>query len=77
MAGGTERNLDHLEPHLAGGSRTDRLIMCDAQTSGGLLFSCDPAAATEAVTELRDGGHMAEIIGGLQSGTTGQITLRN
>ena len=77
VAGGTERNLDHLEPHLSGGSRTDRLIMCDAQTSGGLLFSCDPAAATDAVTELRDGGHMAEIIGGLQSGTAGQITLRN
>ncbi len=77
VAGGTERNLDHLEPHLSGGSRTDRLIMCDAQTSGGLLFSCDPAAATEAVTELRDSGHMAEIIGGLQSGTAGQITLRN
>ncbi len=77
VAGGTERNLDYLEPHLSGGSSTDRLIMCDAQTSGGLLFSCDPAAALEAVAELQSGGHMAAVIGGLESDNPGQINLRN
>ena len=76
VAGGTERNLAYLEPHLLGGSTTDRLIMSDAQTSGGLLFACDPTAANEAVAKLRYGGHSAAVIGEIKKGNPGQITLR-
>lgn len=77
VAGGTERNLDFLEPFLTGGSLTDRLILCDAQTSGGLLFSCSAAAAKDAVAELKEASHVAAIIGTLEPGDPGHITLRS
>ena len=77
MAGGTERNLDFLEPFLSGGSFTERLILCDAQTSGGLLFSCDASAAVDAVAELTEVGHFAAVICELEPGDPGHIALRN
>ena len=64
MAGGTERNLDFLEPFLSGGSFTERLILCDAQTSGGLLISIPPKFADEIIDKLNQNGHKkASIIG--------------
>ena len=75
VAGGTERNLDFLQPILVGGSTTERLILCDAQTSGGLLFSCDSVAALEAVNELNETGHFAAVVGHLEPENHGHITL--
>ena len=75
VAGGTERNLDFLQPILVGGSTTERLILCDAQTSGGLLFSCDSVAALEAVNELNETGHFAAVVGHLEPENPGHITL--
>ena len=77
VAGGTERNLDFLEPFLSGGSFAERLILCDAQTSGGLLFACDASAAVDAVAELTEVGHFAAVIGELEPGDPGHIALRN
>jgi selenide,water dikinase len=75
VAGGTERNLDFLQPILVGGSTTERLILCDAQTSGGLLFSCDSVAALDAVNELNETGHFAAVIGHLEPDNPGHITI--
>ena len=75
VAGGTERNLDFLQPILVGESTTERLIFCDAQTSGGLLFSCDSVAALDAVNELNETGHFAAVIGHLEPQNPGHITL--
>ena len=75
VAGGTERNLSFLEPNLEGGSHIERIILCDAQTSGGLLFSCDSDAAVDAVAELRESNHEAAIIGKLDTGSIGRIRL--
>lgn len=75
VAGGTARNLEHLTPHLRGGSDDHRVILSDAQTSGGLLFACDPAAAPDAVAELRDGGHDAAVVGALVDGEGGVIEI--
>ena len=75
VAGGTERNLDFLQPSLVGGSTTERLILCDAQTSGGLLFSCDSVAALGAVNELNETGHFAAVIGHLEPENPGHITI--
>lgn len=75
VAGGTERNLEFLEPSLIGGSRIERLLLCDAQTSGGLLFSCDSVAALDAVDELSESGHFAAVIGRLEPDNPGQITF--
>jgi len=77
VAGGTERNLDFLESFLSGGSFTERLILCDAQTSGGLLFSCEASAAVDAVAELTEADHFAAVIGTLEPGDPGHIALRS
>ncbi len=77
VPGGTERNLSFLEPYLENGSQIERTILCDAQTSGGLLFSCDPGAAQDAVAELRESDHDAAVIGNLIDGSAGKISLTN
>ena len=51
------------------------MLLADAQTSGGLLFACDPSAATAAVAQLRDGGHDAAVIGSLTDAATGTIRV--
>ena len=69
VPGGTQRNLDHLAARLDGGDELTRTVLGDAQTSGGLLFSCDPESADRAVRELRDSGHTAALIGELTAGS--------
>ena len=77
VPGGTGRNLDHLAGRLDGGDELTRTVLGDPQTSGGLLFSCDPERARTAVRELRDNGHEAAVIGELAdgSGTVGRIAI--
>jgi len=50
------------------------LLLADAQTSGGLLFGADPAAAVRAVEDLRASGHDAALVGTLTEGS-GTIRL--
>ena len=73
--GGTQRNLDHLDSRLDGGDTLSRTVLGDPQTSGGLLFSCDPRQADITVRQLRDSGHDAAVIGELTEGSTGMITI--
>jgi selenide, water dikinase len=77
VAGGTQRNVEHLESHLVGGDLDARIVLGDAQTSGGLLFGCDAAAAADAVAELVESGHHAAVVGSLQEGTPGQIRIES
>jgi cysteine desulfurase len=58
VPGGTRRNLRFLEGYTDFGavSMRDRLILCDAQTSGGLLAAVPADEATEAVEALRRRG---------------------
>ena len=75
VPGGTGRNLDHLTERLDGGDELTRTVLGDPQTSGGLLFSCDPGGADDAVRQLRDSGHEAAVIGELGDGHAGSITI--
>ncbi len=75
VPGGTRRNLDHLAERLDGGGDLTRTVLADPQTSGGLLFSCDPGRANGAVRELRDSGHDAAVIGELVVGSSGTIAM--
>ncbi len=63
ISGGSRRNLASVEPVLEGGNAATRALLSDPQTSGGLLFSCAPGAATAAVSQLNDSGHQAAVIG--------------
>ena len=73
VPGGTGRNLDHLAERLGGGDELTRTVLGDPQTSGGLLFSCDPGHADDAVRKLRDDGHDASVIGELTDGSNGTV----
>ncbi len=63
ISGGSRRNLESLKPVLEGGDAHTRMLLSDAQTSGGLLFSCDQSAAMHAVSQLTDSGHNSAVIG--------------
>ena len=63
ISGGSQRNLTSVEPILQGGNAQTRQLLSDAQTSGGLLFSCKPGQAVRAVSRLHSTGHNAAVIG--------------
>lgn len=77
VPGGTRRNLAWVAASLDPGetSEIDRLLLADAQTSGGLLFGASHKAAALAVDELRRSGHDAAVIGSVSAGM-GSIALR-
>lgn len=78
VPGGTARNLEWVRPVLDAGEvdEIDQLLLADAQTSGGLLFGCEPAAGEEAVTRLRGEGLPAAMIGRVRQGN-GRLLLRS
>jgi selenide,water dikinase len=68
VPGGTKRNLRWVEGSVAFDGDVDettRLILADAQTSGGLLLAVDERAAAGLVQQLEDEGHAAATIGRL------------
>ena len=77
LPGGSRRNLAWGSEFLdAGGhGEVDRLLVADAQTSGGLVFGVDPAATADVLARLADTGHTAALIGRAAAGTPG-IVLR-
>lgn len=76
VPGGTRRNRDWTADVVDGGERseTDRLLLADAQTSGGLLFGARPGAAADVVDRLRAEGLRAAMIGSVRTGS-GRIAL--
>ena len=79
IPGGSTRNLEFVEPHTrfaADVSATDRLILADAQTSGGLLISV-PAQREAQLCEIleRNGTLVQAGIGELTSGEPGTLQV--
>ncbi len=78
VPGGTRRNLEaatqlHSGP---GVSETDRLLVADAQTSGGLLLAVAPERVASLVAALQHAGTpAAAVIGTLTAGVIDEITL--
>ncbi|MHB8513212.1 MAG: selenide, water dikinase SelD [Actinomycetota bacterium] len=66
ISGGTKRNLEFVNPHVKwnGASETQRFLLADAQTSGGLLISCDKELPYPC-------------IGSMQEGAAGSITVED
>lgn len=79
VAGGTKRNRQFVDASLEWGSaaEADRFLLCDAQTSGGLLL-CVPDSRLDAlVADLETAGTpAAAVVGRLTDGPPGTITLR-
>lgn len=76
VPGGSQRNADQAARYLDGPLEgAMRALLADAQTSGGLLFACDPSAAQAAVEQLQDGGHDAAVIGSVTDAAAGTIRV--
>ena len=77
--GGTHRNVESLAEHVVWGdgiSEIDRLLLCDAQTSGGMLISVPEERVEQLQAALKANGcHYAAVIGEIGTGTPGQISV--
>jgi selenide, water dikinase len=56
VPGGTGRNFDSYGHKLGSMSDEQRALLCDPQTSGGLLIAVEPDSATQLEQLLRDAG---------------------
>jgi selenide,water dikinase len=79
IPGGTKRNRDALAAHVKFVGAVPeplRVLLFDAQTSGGLLIAVDPDRASALVATLeREGTPAAAKIGRLTRGAAGAITV--
>lgn len=76
VPGGSRRNAEQAGRFLDHEVPGDVLaLLADAQTSGGLLFACAPAAADQAVSTLRGSGHHAAVVGRLVGGAPGRVSV--
>ena len=69
MPGGTERNFESYGEKLSEMTDEQRAIICDPQTSGGLLIAVRPEQATEVEAILAAEGLQNDCIGELVSGS--------
>lgn len=75
---GSRRNFDYVAPHTRWGSadETTRLLLCDAQTSGGLLLAVPPASEGVLLEALeREGTPARAVIGEVVAGPPGRIEV--
>lgn len=66
VPGGTRRNREALSEVVSWAEGVDevlRILLCDAQTSGGLLAAVAPGQAGEVVAAWRDAGYAAAEVG--------------
>jgi selenide,water dikinase len=80
VPGGTKRNLEAVAAVASFDAAVDgttRLLLADAQTSGGLLLAVAPAALDLLLDALRRGGTpAAAVIGHLTAGPPGHLDIR-
>ncbi len=80
IPGGSRNNLDYLSQHLSwdeGIPQIQRLILSDAQTSGGLLFAIDPQYENAILQDLKKAGvDAATSLGSFTQEGPGRITIK-
>lgn len=67
IPGGTLRNFDSYGERIAGLSEEQRALLCDPQTSGGLLVAVEPAGEAEFLAVCAELGLQLAPIGELQT----------
>ncbi len=78
IPGGTKDNLAHAATHVHWAAEIpeiERLILCDAQTSGGLLISLPEAEAASLLAEVKKGAAEAACIGKITNAGEGMIRI--
>jgi selenide,water dikinase len=76
VPGGTGRNYTSIEKHLPPLNPTQRAILCDPQTSGGLLVTAQPEAVDHVSKILKDAGLPFSPIGRLNKQVNEQASLK-
>jgi len=80
IPGGTKNNLDYVSDHVIWNdkiSHPEKIILCDAQTSGGLLISIKPDFAKKMLMELHKNGiNDSAIIGSFIRKGEGKILVK-
>ena len=79
ISGGTNANVSYLADVTDIEPDTDpvtAVLLHDAQTSGGLLIAIPPSAVDSLREDLRVRGAHAAVVGTVQSGEPGRITVR-
>jgi selenide,water dikinase len=80
VAGGTKRNLQSAAAFTTvdeGVAEVDRVLVADAQTSGGLLVAVAPHRVAALVEAMRAAGTpAAAVIGRIAAGEAGRVTVR-
>ena len=78
VAGGTRRNMKFVEPVVrwaSGVSDEQKVVLADAQTSGGLLIACPPQRVRQLHRELSSRGEVGVEIGAVSGGRSGTISV--
>lgn len=78
VPGGTKRNqADAADRVVVEGevSKTVRVLLADAQTSGGLLIACPPGRTAELLAALEGEGDAARVVGRVTTGPSGRIVV--
>jgi selenide,water dikinase len=79
VPGGSRRNLEYVAPHVEWAPQldeVDRLILCDAQTSGGLLIAVPPEGEETLLAELeKNGTPVRAVVGEIVEGEAGRIAV--
>lgn len=79
VPGGSKRNLEYVSSHLHCDGQiaeSERLVLADAQTSGGLLVAVPPEGARSMVERLDAAGATgAAVIGEIEDGPAGEIRV--
>ena len=79
VPGGSRRNLADLRDDVTwapGVPEPVRILMGDAQTSGGLLLSVAPERASDLLARLKGASPVAAVIGVVSEGKAGAISIR-
>jgi len=80
VPGGTHRNRDYVDPHTHWDAAVDegtRLLLCDAQTSGGLLIAVPPDREAALLADLQRRGTPAHaVVGDLVEGEAGTLAVQ-
>jgi len=76
VPGGTGRNYASIAQHLPTLSEIQRAILCDPQTSGGLLVTVEPGAVDEVAAILEGAGLPFNPIGRLSQQLNEKATVK-
>ncbi|MGH2728191.1 MAG: AIR synthase-related protein, partial [Actinomycetota bacterium] len=78
VAGGTRRNMAFVAPWVRFDEalgEVDRVLLADAQTSGGLLIACPPERLDRLRAGLTERGEPEAVIGSVVDGKAGAVAV--